>query len=137
MILSPVPEASPPKRKFPSLSKNSTLPGFVAAHNGLATVYELKGMHAEAVDGFLKAKSLTGSKPESLEALKRAYAAGGIKAYWQKELEPANEQLKVSPVGTQRMATIYTELGDRRADRIVKSDAVYLHTEEHRHADLL
>jgi DNA-binding winged helix-turn-helix (wHTH) protein/TolB-like protein len=88
-------------------------PGFVAAQNGLATVYELKGMHAEAVDAFLKAKALTGSKPESLEALKRAYAAGGIKGYWRKELELANEELKVSTVGTQRMATIYTELGDR------------------------
>lgn len=88
-------------------------PGFIAAHNGLATVYNLKGMHAAAVDEFLKAKSLTGSKPETLQSLKQAFAASGIKGYWEKELELALEQSKQGPVGTQRMATIYTELGDK------------------------
>jgi TolB-like protein len=88
-------------------------PGVIAAHSGLATVYGLKGMDGQAVDEFLKAKSLTGTNPESLEALKQAYASSGIKGYWEKELELATEQLKRSPVGTQRMATIYTELGDK------------------------
>jgi len=87
-------------------------PNFVVAHNGLATAYELKGMHSEAVDAFLRAKSLTGANEQTMGALKQAFASSGIKGYWQKELELAKEQQKVSPVGTQRMATIYTELGD-------------------------
>lgn len=48
-----------------------------------------------------------------MAALGRAYAASGIKGYWEKQLELANEQLKQGPVSTQRMATIYTGLGDK------------------------
>jgi len=88
-------------------------PNFVVAHNGLATAYHLKGMYREAVDAFLTAKSLSGVSEQTVGALKQAFASSGIKGYWQKELEFAKEQLKVSPVDTQRMATIYTELGDK------------------------
>lgn len=88
-------------------------PNFVVAHNGLATAYNLKGMYREAVDAFLTAESLTGANEQTMGALKQAFASSGIKGYWRKELELANEQLKVSPVSTQRMATIYTEPGDK------------------------
>ena len=69
-------------------------------------------MRAEAVDEFLGARSLLGTKPEVVNDLRQAFAASGIKGYWQKELELAKERLKQGRVAPNRMARIYTELGD-------------------------
>jgi DNA-binding winged helix-turn-helix (wHTH) protein/TolB-like protein len=86
---------------------------FVLPYLDLANSYHEKGMYNEAVDAYLKQRSLTGGQPETIAQLKQAYATGGIKAYWQKELELANEQVKQGRANTWRMARIYTELGDK------------------------
>lgn len=86
---------------------------FVLPHNDLGNAYHQKGMYAEAVAEFLKQRSLTGGQPETNALLKQAYATGGIKGYWQKDLELSNEQLKQGRVSGWRMARIYTELGDK------------------------
>jgi hypothetical protein len=44
---------------------------FVQAHNDLATTHSVKGMPAEAVDESLKAKSLSGPRPETIAALRQ------------------------------------------------------------------
>jgi DNA-binding winged helix-turn-helix (wHTH) protein/TolB-like protein/Tfp pilus assembly protein PilF len=86
---------------------------FVNAYLDLGNVYYQKGMYDEAVAAWLKHRSLTGGQPETIALLKQAYATGGIKGYWQKDLDLANEQLKQGRVGGWRMARIYTELGDK------------------------
>lgn len=88
-------------------------PNFALSHYDLAICYRMKGMHAESVEESLIARSISGAKPEVLSALRQAYAAAGIKGYWQKELELAVEQAKQAPVDPHRMARIYTELGDK------------------------
>jgi DNA-binding winged helix-turn-helix (wHTH) protein/TolB-like protein/Tfp pilus assembly protein PilF len=91
---------------------------FVQAHNDLGNTLLLKGMDAEAIEELLRAKTITGTKPEIVNALRRAYDTSGMRGYWQKELELANEQLKQGQVNAQRMARIYTELGEK--DRAVE-----------------
>ena len=86
---------------------------FVQAHNDLATAYLMKGMDTEAIAELLTARTISGAPPETVAALRQAYEASGIKGYWQKELELANEQARHEPVGAFRMARIYTMLGDR------------------------
>ena len=55
-----------------------------------------------------------------IESCKQAFAANGIKGYWEKDLDLANEQVKQGrPVGAFRFARIYTELGDY--DRAVEA----------------
>ncbi|HJQ22653.1 MAG TPA: winged helix-turn-helix domain-containing protein [Blastocatellia bacterium] len=91
---------------------------FVPAHNDLAMAYLLKGMDAEALNELLTARTISGAKPETIAALRQAYGAAGIKGYWQKELELANNEAQHAPVGSMRMARIYALLGDR--DRAIE-----------------
>jgi tetratricopeptide (TPR) repeat protein len=88
-------------------------PTFITPHNDLGNTYSMKGMYYEAVEEYLKAKAIGGEKPEAIAALRQAYAASGIKGYWQKELEMANERLKQGGVGSYRMARIYAALDDK------------------------
>jgi tetratricopeptide (TPR) repeat protein len=88
-------------------------PNFILAHNDLGNAYYQKGMYTEAVDEFIKFKTLSGWKPEMTNALRQAYTVSGIKGFWAKELDLANEESKQHPVATMRMARIYTELGEK------------------------
>jgi tetratricopeptide (TPR) repeat protein len=88
-------------------------PNFILAHYDLANAYHQKGMYAEAVDEFLKHKASTGWEPESIAELRQAYLTSGVKGYWKKELDLATEQSRHGPVGSLRMARIYTELSDK------------------------
>ncbi|MGH9776881.1 MAG: winged helix-turn-helix domain-containing tetratricopeptide repeat protein [Candidatus Acidiferrales bacterium] len=62
-------------------------PNHIAAHNVLVWSYEAKGMYEEAVNEELKVHSLTGRSPEQIESLRRAFAASGIRGFWEKSLE--------------------------------------------------
>ena len=57
-------------------------------------------MYTEAVAELLKQRNVNGGQPESVALLKQAYATAGIKGYWQKDLELANEQLKQGRAST-------------------------------------
>jgi DNA-binding winged helix-turn-helix (wHTH) protein/TolB-like protein len=88
-------------------------PHLALAHGTLGNAYHLNKLYAEAVDEYLREKELSGAKPEHLAALKQAYSTSGIRGYWEKELELANERLKQGPVGVMQMVRIYTELGEK------------------------
>ncbi len=64
-------------------------PNFAMAHSTLGGAYEGKGKLREAVEEYLKAKSLEGESPQTVASLRRDYETSGMKGYWQKELELA------------------------------------------------
>ncbi len=68
-------------------------PNFSAAHSALVWSYEEKGMYAEAVTEELKAETLTGQSSEQIESLRSAFAASGIRGFWEKRLEREKSQL--------------------------------------------
>jgi eukaryotic-like serine/threonine-protein kinase len=91
-------------------------PNFVKAHDDLGWAYEQKGMHAEAIVGWLKARTLFGKTESSVAKLKGAYRESGMRGYWQEDLELANEELAhghVWPAGW--VARIYIHLGNKNA----------------------
>ncbi len=70
-------------------------------------------MHREAVEEYLRARTLWGESVEKVEALRRAYEAGGIKGFWQKRLEQLKETAKRGPASPLTFASIYSRLGDK------------------------
>lgn len=88
-------------------------PNYIVAQEALGTAYLRKGMHAEAVEAYLKEKAIAGVPTEIIAPFRQAYEAGGIKGYWQKELEQAQERVKQGRGSSRRLAHIYTELGDK------------------------
>ncbi len=70
-------------------------------------------MYAEAVEAILKEKTISGVPPENIAQFKQAFETGGIKGYWEKELEMATERVKQGRGSPRRLARIYTELGDQ------------------------
>jgi tetratricopeptide (TPR) repeat protein len=68
-------------------------PNFSAAHSALVWSYEEKGMYAEAVSEELKVEALTGHSPEQIESLRNAFAASGIRGFWEKRLQWEKRQL--------------------------------------------
>ena len=88
-------------------------PNFAQAHSDIGLSSSLLKNDEQAVSELLKARALNGAKPETLEALRQAYVAGGVKGYAQKDLELLNAQLQQSRVRAWRMAGAYHALGDR------------------------
>ncbi len=88
-------------------------PNFAQAHNDIGLARYQQGRYDEAIAELLKARALSGGKPEEIEALRQAYAKAGTRGYLQKDLELAEEQLKQGPVRPWRMAQIYHLLGDK------------------------
>jgi len=62
-------------------------PNFIAAHTALAWNYEEKRMYDEAVSEWLKWHALAGHSQEQIDSLRNAFAASGIKGFWEKSLE--------------------------------------------------
>lgn len=62
-------------------------PGSSSAYHWLAEAYEQKGQYEQAIDAYIKEKEIDGSPPGELERLRQATHRGGLRAYWQQELE--------------------------------------------------
>jgi tetratricopeptide (TPR) repeat protein len=86
---------------------------FLQAQEDVGLSYYLKGAKDQAIAEILKAKTLSGVRPEIVAALKLAFDKSGRAGYWRKELELAEERLKQGKVSPWRMARIYAELGDK------------------------
>jgi len=79
---------------------------FANAHDGLETAYLAKHMWDAAVREKLAEMELTdvtlsGDTHDMLEPLRAAYAASGVKGFWQKRLElllTRSKQTYISPV---------------------------------------
>ncbi len=68
-------------------------PNFKPAHSALVWGYEEKWMYAEAVTEELKAETLASQSSEQIESLRSAFAASGIRGFWEKRLEREKSQL--------------------------------------------
>ena len=68
-------------------------PNFILAHKALAWNYEEKGMYTQAVSEELKVHALQGDSSEHIETLRNAFAASGIRGFWEKSLEWEKRQL--------------------------------------------
>lgn len=88
-------------------------PNFFPAQLALGEAFLRKGMNAEAVEAFLKEKAISGTSPEIIAEFRQAFAANGIKGYWQKELERLQSSQKQGRAPSRRLARIYNELGDK------------------------
>jgi TolB-like protein/Tfp pilus assembly protein PilF len=86
---------------------------FARTHVYLESVYLMKGMNNEAFAERLKIESLLGTSAERIDALKNAYAAGGWKSVWRKEVEFALEDAESRYITSLPMALLYTKTGDR------------------------
>jgi tetratricopeptide (TPR) repeat protein len=85
----------------------------VPAWSSLGESYEQLKMYDAAVQAYLQQKSIVGAPPETITALREAYAASGIRGYWRKELDFANQQLRQGPIAPLRMITIFIRLGEK------------------------
>jgi len=79
----------------------------------LGQVYEHKGMNSEAVSEYLKQEARSGRSAAEIEALKAAYAAAGMKGYWQKQLELLKQKAKQGPVRALELAERYAQTGQK------------------------
>jgi tetratricopeptide (TPR) repeat protein len=94
-------------------------PNYYRLNSWLDMAYEQKGLYDRAFEVRLKAMTVLGFNPETIEARKKAYAERGWKGYWRKELELTEEWALqsrgyVSPYG---MARIFARLGEK--DRVL------------------
>lgn len=88
-------------------------PNFAIAHSRLGWAYTQKGMHREAIEEFLRANTLTGESPETVAALKQAFAKFGMRGYWGKVLELEQEKAKHRYVSAYEIAVLYARLGKK------------------------
>jgi tetratricopeptide (TPR) repeat protein len=79
----------------------------------LGEVYERKGMNDEAIAEYLKQDSRSGKSAAEIDALKAAYAAAGMKGYWQEQLEFLKEKAKQRPVRSLELAGLYARTGQK------------------------
>lgn len=82
------------------------------AHGQLGDAYYQKGMMREAVEEYLQARALTGTKPDDVAGLRRAFSANGIAGYlreWTEQLERG----EVTRYTSVALAGAYARLGER------------------------
>ena len=82
-----------------------------ATYYWLGAVYESKGMYEQAIEAYLKSKSLNGAKPQELDAFRNAYRKSGIRGYWQHVLDTLYESDKLKSECLR--SGVYAHLGDK------------------------
>jgi len=80
-------------------------PNYGVAHGTLAKIYEAKGMNKEALDERLK-----GAPPETVELMKKLFAASGINGVWEYRLNQTLERAKREYVSPADIALFYARL---------------------------
>ncbi len=88
-------------------------PSFNRVSDWLALSYEQLGLYDQSIDAQLKAMTMRGSKPETVAALRAAYAASGWKGFWRKQLELTQKEARERYVSPYFIARIYARLGER------------------------
>jgi TolB-like protein/DNA-binding winged helix-turn-helix (wHTH) protein/Tfp pilus assembly protein PilF len=80
----------------------------------LADIYDQNGMHAEALESYLKVRSLSGATPEQIDRLRTAFEAGGREGFLRALLRDMDERAAKTGRGSpQNYAGVYTRLGDK------------------------
>ena len=97
----------------------------------LSLAYEQQKHYDKAIKTQLKAMTARAAKPETMTALKNAYAASGWNGFWRKQLELTQEEARERYVSPYFMARIYARLDER--DRTLE----WLRKAYDRHSDYL
>jgi len=85
-------------------------PGYEDAHAILFYSYLQKGMYDQAVEEFVKSAAMWRYSPESVAEFRTAYKTGGIRAFWNKQIE-LSESKRLPAIGNFDLASIYALLG--------------------------
>jgi len=80
-------------------------PNYGVAHGTLAKIYEAKGMNKEALDERLK-----GAPPETVEQMKKLFAASGMNGVWEYRLNQTLDRAKREYVSPADIALLYARL---------------------------
>ena len=86
---------------------------FAAAHTGLSLVYEQKGQPQTLVNEWIQGRQLSSEPQSYLNSLKQAFDNGGIKAFWQRELEHLRAETKEHYIASSAIAAVHARLGER------------------------
>ncbi|HEY9430092.1 MAG TPA: protein kinase [Blastocatellia bacterium] len=87
-------------------------PSFYRIGDCIEMAYEQKGFYDKALEAQLKAMAARGSRPETISALKAAFAASGWKGYLRKQLELMKAEAGKKSLPTYSIARLYARLGD-------------------------
>ena len=89
-------------------------PDVSAPREELANTYEAKGEHEKSFRTYRGWARVAGFASDTIAALDRAYATGGMRAYWRKRLEQEiREETETGNVWTYRRATLHARVGER------------------------
>lgn len=83
------------------------------SHHALYDIYEQKKMYREAVEIYLKIRSLNGAKQEKVEEFREAFRASGWQGFLRKQLDELENIAKTKPVGPDNFANLYVRLGQK------------------------
>jgi tetratricopeptide (TPR) repeat protein len=75
--------------------------------------YEMKGDEQGAFAAYLKQAEAFGAGPEEIAGRKAAFAAGGLRGYWRRQLGRLLEQEKSRYVSQNDIAMLYARLGQK------------------------
>jgi len=87
-------------------------PNFLPVHQYLYAIYTAKGMYPEALDAYFRYEELsmtTQTHPNRIEGLKKAFAAGGIRAFWRERIKILSQ---MSPPQAYQIGQYQTWLGN-------------------------
>jgi tetratricopeptide (TPR) repeat protein len=87
-------------------------PNFAEAHRQLADAYSQKGQIEDSIAEMNKRFELIG-RGDDVPGLKKAFAAGGWRGFWQKRLELVRERSKRTFIASSDYAYIYIMLKDK------------------------
>lgn len=88
-------------------------PNYGHIYDWTVNAYEMKGDEQRAFDERLKQAEATGAGPDEIGGMKAAFAVGGLKAYWRRELDRQMEREKSGYVGHVQVAELYARLGEK------------------------
>lgn len=88
-------------------------PYFTEAHHVLEWNYLEKGMYAQAVSEGLKWRALKGDSPEEIQSLRGAYAASGIKGFWEESAKWNMRKLSLPEPPYMELARACVHAGQR------------------------
>ena len=106
-------------------------PGMPTAYRWLGKSYEQKGLYDQAVEAFLKTQQFTNRGPETITALREAYASSGWQGFWLKALHLRKARVKERNLDPYELAENYVRLGDKQQtfywlERAYEQNSVYL-----------
>ena len=94
-------------------------PNFTPVYDLIAGTCEVEERYDEAVEYYLKARTLKGVEADQVAALWAAYAESGWQGFWQRELNWIQAAPETRSPGPYLLAQIHLRLGDR--ERAIKS----------------